>query len=90
MELAGKFFDQVDARTAALITRLARMPPTIGLFAANMRAVAEPAAATRIARLAEDLGYDSLWVADHVAVPSLGSNRRRWSRTRPCSTRWSR
>lgn len=46
------------------------MTPTIGLYAANMRAIANPASATRIARLAEDLGYDSLWVADHVAVPS--------------------
>ncbi len=46
------------------------MTPTIGLFAANMRALTDPGAADRIARLAEDLGYDSLWVADHVVVPS--------------------
>jgi probable F420-dependent oxidoreductase len=46
------------------------MTPTIGLYAANMRALADPQAASRIARLAEDLGYDSLWVADHVVVPS--------------------
>ena len=46
------------------------MTPTNGLFAANMRALTDPGAADRIARLAEDLGYDSLWVADHVVVPS--------------------
>lgn len=45
------------------------MTPTIGLYAANMGALAEPAAAARIARLPEDLGYDSLWVADHVVLP---------------------
>jgi probable F420-dependent oxidoreductase len=43
---------------------------TIGLFAANMRVMANPVHAMEIARLAEDLGYDSLWVADHVVVPS--------------------
>ncbi|MBC6447893.1 TIGR03619 family F420-dependent LLM class oxidoreductase [Actinokineospora sp. HBU206404] len=35
-----------------------------------MRALASPTEAARVARLAEDLGYDSLWVADHVVVPS--------------------
>jgi probable F420-dependent oxidoreductase len=35
-----------------------------------MGVLADPVAADRVARLAEDLGFDSLWVADHVVVPS--------------------
>jgi probable F420-dependent oxidoreductase len=46
------------------------MPVTIGLFAANLHAAADPHGARRIATLAESLGYDSLWVADHVVLPS--------------------
>ena len=45
-------------------------PPTIGLFAINSHACAEPENAARIAALAERLGYDSLWAGEHVAVPS--------------------
>jgi probable F420-dependent oxidoreductase len=44
--------------------------PTIGLFAVNSHALAEPRAAVRVARLAESLGYDSLWGGEHVVVPS--------------------
>jgi probable F420-dependent oxidoreductase len=44
--------------------------PTIGLFAVNSHACAEPRAAARIATLAERLGYDSLWAGEHVVVPS--------------------
>jgi probable F420-dependent oxidoreductase len=44
--------------------------PTVGLFAINSHACAEPAAAVRIARLAEGLGYDSLWAGEHVVAPS--------------------
>ncbi|MBA9004858.1 LLM class F420-dependent oxidoreductase [Thermomonospora cellulosilytica] len=46
------------------------MTPTIGLFPANMHAAADRRGAARIAALAEDLGYDSLWVGDHPALPS--------------------
>jgi probable F420-dependent oxidoreductase len=46
------------------------MPVTLGLFLMNAYACAEPAGAARVAGLAEALGYDSLWVADHVALPS--------------------
>jgi probable F420-dependent oxidoreductase len=44
--------------------------PTIGLFAVNSHALAEPDAAARIAGLAERLRYDSLWAGEHVVVPS--------------------
>ncbi len=44
--------------------------PTVGLFGINSHACADAEAAARVARLAEDLGYDSLWAGDHVVVPS--------------------
>lgn len=44
--------------------------PTIGLFGINSHACADPDAAARIAALAEQLGYDSLWAGEHVVVPS--------------------
>ncbi|MFI6322651.1 LLM class F420-dependent oxidoreductase [Nonomuraea sp. NPDC050556] len=43
---------------------------TIGLHTPNAFAGASRQGAARIARLAEELGYDSLWVADHVVLPS--------------------
>ena len=46
------------------------MTPTVGLFAANFHACAQPQVAARVAALAEDLGYDSLWVGDHVVLPN--------------------
>jgi probable F420-dependent oxidoreductase len=45
------------------------MMPTIGLFGANFQAAADRGGAARVASLAESLGYDSLWVGDHVVVP---------------------
>lgn len=45
------------------------MPLTIGLYAPNLRPGADAVGAARIAILAESLGYDSLWVADHVVLP---------------------
>jgi len=47
-----------------------QVAPTVGLFAVNMHACAEPDGAARIATLAEQLGYDSLWVAEHAVLPS--------------------
>ena len=52
-------------RTIAPVSKV-----TIGLFAINSHACAEPEAAARIAKLAEELGYDSLWAGEHVVVPS--------------------
>ncbi|MGH2983822.1 MAG: LLM class F420-dependent oxidoreductase [Solirubrobacterales bacterium] len=43
-------------------------PPTLGLFALNQGAVAREAL-ERIGPLVEELGYDSLWVGEHVVVP---------------------
>jgi probable F420-dependent oxidoreductase len=44
--------------------------PTVGLFAVNFHACAEPEAAAQVAQLAERLGYDSLWAGEHVVLPS--------------------
>jgi probable F420-dependent oxidoreductase len=44
--------------------------PTVGLHGVNVGALADPAAGARIAALCEELGYDSLWTADHVVLPS--------------------
>ncbi len=41
----------------------------IGLFAINMGACAEPESAARVARTAEEAGFESLWTAEHVVLP---------------------
>jgi probable F420-dependent oxidoreductase len=44
--------------------------PTLGLFATNMGVCASADGAARIGTLAEELGYDSLWMGEHVVAPS--------------------
>lgn len=41
-----------------------------GVFDLNGGACALPENAAHVARLAEDLGFDSLWIGEHVVVPS--------------------
>ena len=41
----------------------------IALFDMNMGACADPATAARIARLAEETGFESLWAGEHVVLP---------------------
>jgi alkanesulfonate monooxygenase SsuD/methylene tetrahydromethanopterin reductase-like flavin-dependent oxidoreductase (luciferase family) len=43
--------------------------PTLGLFATNMGVCATADGAARIGPLAEELGYDSLWMGEHVVAP---------------------
>jgi probable F420-dependent oxidoreductase len=43
--------------------------PTLGLFGTNMGVCATAEGAARIGTLAEELGYDSLWMGDHVVAP---------------------
>ena len=43
---------------------------TLGLFGTNMGAAATAEGARRLGALAEDLGYDSLWMGEHVVAPS--------------------
>ena len=42
----------------------------LGLFGANMGACATAGGAIQIGALAEELGYDSLWMGEHVVAPS--------------------
>ena len=44
-------------------------PLSIGLFGLHRGSSAEPAALARRARLAEEAGFESLWVGDHIALP---------------------
>jgi probable F420-dependent oxidoreductase len=41
----------------------------LGLFSMNFGACADPAVQVRIAQLAEEVGYESLWTGEHVAMP---------------------
>jgi probable F420-dependent oxidoreductase len=43
---------------------------TLGLFGTNMGAAATAEGARRLGTLAEELGYDSLWMGEHVVAPS--------------------
>src|SRR5437667_5712116 len=43
--------------------------PTLGLFGANMGPCAAADGVLEISALAEQLGYDSLWVGEHVVAP---------------------
>ena len=40
-----------------------------GLHSVNLHTCAHPDAAARLGRAAEDAGFESLWVADHVVLP---------------------
>jgi probable F420-dependent oxidoreductase len=42
----------------------------LGIFGLNEKAGADPTAAARLARLAEELGYGSWWAGEHVVLPS--------------------
>lgn len=42
--------------------------PSIGIFGINM-GVTDPAAMGRVARAAEDAGYESVWTGEHIVLP---------------------
>ena len=41
----------------------------LGLFGANFGACADPALQVRVARIAEEVGFESIWTGEHVAMP---------------------
>jgi probable F420-dependent oxidoreductase len=41
----------------------------LGLFAINFGACADPTVQVRVARLAEEVGFESVWTGEHVAMP---------------------
>ena len=43
--------------------------PSIGLFGINMGACADPDVMARVATLAEEGGYDSVWTGEHIVLP---------------------
>src|SRR5215216_6671972 len=47
-----------------------RNPMDLGVFGLSAKATLLPGATTRLARLAEQLGYRSWWVGEHVVLPS--------------------
>ena len=44
-------------------------PLRFGLHGINQRLCADPAVASRVAQLAEEVGFDSLWAGEHVVLP---------------------
>src|SRR5581483_12463068 len=52
-------------RISALVKRV-----KVGVVLPTYRALANPANIRRAAELSEALGFDSVWVTDHVVVPS--------------------
>jgi probable F420-dependent oxidoreductase len=55
-------------------------PLKIGLFGLHRGECTDPAALTRVARAAESAGLESLWVGDHIVMPTDTSRSRgmRW------------
>lgn len=52
-----------------MLFREAGGPPACGLFALNMYPAVTPVSLAGIAVLAEDLGYESIWVGEHPVLP---------------------
>lgn len=46
----------------------------IGIFGLHRGSSAEPEVLARRARRAEELGFESLWVGDHIALPASGDD----------------
>jgi probable F420-dependent oxidoreductase len=46
-----------------------------GLSLPHFRRVASPEAIRRVAQRAEDLGYDGIWVSDHIVIPHAAIER---------------
>jgi probable F420-dependent oxidoreductase len=46
------------------------VPVKVGVHLPQFGRAASPAAITRAARLAEDLGFADVWVSDHIAIPA--------------------
>jgi probable F420-dependent oxidoreductase len=50
------------------------MSMNLGLFGLHRGSSAEPDTLTRRARIAEEAGFESLWVGDHIALPLNGGD----------------
>ncbi len=48
----------------------------LGVYGLNAKATLEPAVTARLARRAEELGYRSWWVGEHVVRPTRRCSQR--------------
>ena len=55
----------------------------LGLFAINYNTCADPESCVRVARAAEEAGFDSVWTAEHFVLPSGPAELRRLRSTTP-------
>ena len=55
----------------------------LGLAAINVGKLGEPTMTARLARLAEELGYESLWTAEHIVLPDVPPGQHRYAATLP-------
>ncbi|HEX8966495.1 MAG TPA: LLM class F420-dependent oxidoreductase [Chloroflexota bacterium] len=55
----------------------------LGLAGTNIGGLASPAKAVRLAILAEELGYESLWTSEHIVLPDVPRGEHRWSAELP-------
>ena len=60
-----------------------------GLFGINFGSCADPDVQRRVALAAEEVGFESVWTGEHVALPVEAIRSRRRPK-RPFSTRWWR
>ena len=47
----------------------------LALFGLHRGGSAEPDTLVQRARLAEEVGFESFWIGDHIALPSAGDPR---------------
>ena len=57
-------------------------PMELGIHLPQYGRLAQPGTIERAARHAEDLGFDHVWVSDHVVHPASRTTRRPTSTTR--------
>ncbi len=50
----------------------------LGLAGTNIGGLSSPSTAVRLAVLAEELGYESLWTSEHILLPDVPSGEHRW------------
>jgi len=55
----------------------------LGLAGTNIGGLSSPSTAFRLAILAEELGYESLWTSEHIVLPDVPSGQHRWSANLP-------
>jgi Luciferase-like monooxygenase len=70
---------QIRCRVPAWVTLDSGFITHLGLAGTNISGLASPSTAVRLAILAEELGYESLWTSEHIVLPDLPFGEHRWS-----------